>query len=248
MSLSICIAQSQTVSVPLMSRHVGDEWPSLRASSHYRVGERLVLGESNVSTAGGGDLNAAGRVAREMVYRCGFSAKLGPVSLMDREEVYLGRSRCRFCSCDPNLYVIQTSHVIPISHTSELECARTCSMTGSNLNTAAWVSHQTAQGCRISRSSTAMWLAALFTNAWLCSQASRPTHAHQKTCIVVCHRSRAIAPISTDLARIAQSEIEQVPTHFCGAASELHSAPCSAVLCACCRMEFSGSGCRYRDT
>lgn len=56
------------------------------------VGERLVLGEANVSTAGGGDLNSANRVAREMVYRCGFSAKLGPVSLMDREEVYLGRS------------------------------------------------------------------------------------------------------------------------------------------------------------
>ena len=56
-----------------------------------RVGERLVLGDANVSTMGAGDLNAANRCAREMVYRCGFSAKLGPVSLMDQEEVYLGQ-------------------------------------------------------------------------------------------------------------------------------------------------------------
>lgn len=62
-----------------------------------RVGERLVLGDANVSTMGAGDLNAANRCAREMVYRCGFSAKLGPVSLMDQEEVYLGQGdRCGF--------------------------------------------------------------------------------------------------------------------------------------------------------
>ena len=50
-----------------------------------------MLGDANVSTMGAGDLNAANRCAREMVYRCGFSAKLGPVSLMDQEEVYLGQ-------------------------------------------------------------------------------------------------------------------------------------------------------------
>ena len=46
-----------------------------------------MLGEANLSTAGASDLEAANRLAREMVYRCGFSSKLGPVSLMDNEEV-----------------------------------------------------------------------------------------------------------------------------------------------------------------
>lgn len=30
-------------------------------------------------------------IAREMVYRCGFSKRLGPVSLMDNQEVYINR-------------------------------------------------------------------------------------------------------------------------------------------------------------
>ncbi len=53
-----------------------------------------MLGDAHVSTAGSADLDSANVVAREMIYRCGFSSKLGPVSLMDEEEVYLGRSRC----------------------------------------------------------------------------------------------------------------------------------------------------------
>ncbi len=53
------------------------------------------MGEANVTTAGGADLAMANNVAREMVYRCGFSARLGPVALMDSEEVYLNRERTR---------------------------------------------------------------------------------------------------------------------------------------------------------
>ena len=60
-----------------------------------RCGERMVMGEANVTTAGGADLAMANNVAREMVYRCGFSARLGPVALMDSEEVYLNRERTR---------------------------------------------------------------------------------------------------------------------------------------------------------
>ncbi|KAL4452773.1 hypothetical protein ABPG75_008435 [Micractinium tetrahymenae] len=55
-----------------------------------RCAERLVLGEGNVSTAGAADLEHANNIAREMVFRCGFSKRLGPVSLMDNEETYLG--------------------------------------------------------------------------------------------------------------------------------------------------------------
>ena len=58
-----------------------------------RCGERMVMGEENVTTAGGGDLVMANNIAREMVYRCGFSPRIGPVALMDNEEVYLNRER-----------------------------------------------------------------------------------------------------------------------------------------------------------
>ena len=60
-----------------------------------RCAERLVLGDANVSTAGSGDLELANNVAREMVYRCGFGRRTGPVALMDNEEVYLNRQRTR---------------------------------------------------------------------------------------------------------------------------------------------------------
>ena len=60
-----------------------------------RCGERMLMGEENLTTAGGGDLVMANNVAREMVYRCGFSARIGPVALMDNEEVYLNRGRTR---------------------------------------------------------------------------------------------------------------------------------------------------------
>jgi hypothetical protein len=55
----------------------------------------MVVGEANISTAGGTDLAMANNIAREMVYRCGFSKRLGPIALMDTEEVYLNRERSR---------------------------------------------------------------------------------------------------------------------------------------------------------
>ena len=60
-----------------------------------RCAERMVVGEANISTAGGTDLAMANNIAREMVYRCGFSKRLGPIALMDTEEVYLNRERSR---------------------------------------------------------------------------------------------------------------------------------------------------------
>ena len=60
-----------------------------------RCAEQLVLGEANISTAGAADLELANSIAREMVYRCGFGKRTGPVALMDNEEVYLNRSRTR---------------------------------------------------------------------------------------------------------------------------------------------------------
>lgn len=60
-----------------------------------RCAERLSLGEANVSTAGSVDLKAANAIGREMVYRCGFGRRTGPVALMDREEVYLNTRRTR---------------------------------------------------------------------------------------------------------------------------------------------------------
>jgi cell division protease FtsH len=60
-----------------------------------RCAERLILGDANVSTAGASDLELANSVAREMVYRCGFGQRTGPVALMDNEEVYLNRKRTR---------------------------------------------------------------------------------------------------------------------------------------------------------
>lgn len=60
-----------------------------------RCAEHLILGEAHVSTAGAADLELANSVAREMVYRCGFGRRTGPVALMDNEEVYLNKDRTR---------------------------------------------------------------------------------------------------------------------------------------------------------
>ena len=54
-----------------------------------RCAERLLLGDANISTAGAADLNQANAVAKEMIYRCGFSKQLGPVALMDSEDTYV---------------------------------------------------------------------------------------------------------------------------------------------------------------
>lgn len=60
-----------------------------------RCAEQLVLGEANLSTAGATDLEMANSIAREMVYRCGFGRRTGPVALMDNEEVYLNKSKTK---------------------------------------------------------------------------------------------------------------------------------------------------------
>lgn len=60
-----------------------------------RCAEKLVMGEGNVTTAGAQDLALVNSIAREMVYRCGFSRKLGPVSLMDNEDVFINKQQTR---------------------------------------------------------------------------------------------------------------------------------------------------------
>ena len=60
-----------------------------------RCAERLVLGEGSVTTAGAADMELANTIAREMVFRCGFGRRTGPVALMDNEEVYLNRKRTK---------------------------------------------------------------------------------------------------------------------------------------------------------
>ena len=60
-----------------------------------RCAEKLILGDASISTASAGDVEQANNIAREMVYRCGFSRRLGPVALMDTEEVFIGRGRTR---------------------------------------------------------------------------------------------------------------------------------------------------------
>ena len=60
-----------------------------------RCAEKLVMGEGNVTTAGAADLEHVNNIAREMVYRCGFSKRLGPVSLMDNEDVYINKEQSR---------------------------------------------------------------------------------------------------------------------------------------------------------
>lgn len=54
-----------------------------------RCAEKMVMGESSISSAGAPDMETANIIAREMIYRCGFSKKLGPVSLMDSQDYYL---------------------------------------------------------------------------------------------------------------------------------------------------------------
>lgn len=61
----------------------------------HRCAEKLLMGEGNVTTAGASDLENVNHIAREMIYRCGFSKRLGPVSLMDNEEVFINKERTR---------------------------------------------------------------------------------------------------------------------------------------------------------
>lgn len=54
-----------------------------------RCAERMLMGDNYISSAGSPDLEEANIIVREMIFRCGFSKKLGPVSLMDTEEYFL---------------------------------------------------------------------------------------------------------------------------------------------------------------
>jgi ATP-dependent Zn protease len=55
-----------------------------------RVGEMAVLGAANVTTAGAPDLTLANQLARTMVFRCGWSPAVGPVTLEDDRGGMLG--------------------------------------------------------------------------------------------------------------------------------------------------------------
>ena len=69
-----------------------------RPACMYRCAERLVFGEDRVSTSGSDDVLDANYLAREMVYRFGFNKRLGPVALMDDDEV-----SCSGTRVDPKL-------------------------------------------------------------------------------------------------------------------------------------------------
>ncbi|CAG9461153.1 unnamed protein product [Pedinophyceae sp. YPF-701] len=60
-----------------------------------RCAERLLLGDDFMSLRGGGDVEKANIVAREMVFRYGFNKRLGPMILMDNEERYLANDVSR---------------------------------------------------------------------------------------------------------------------------------------------------------
>lgn len=60
-----------------------------------RCAEQLVLGEANLSTNSGADLVFANGIAREMVYRCGFGRRLGPVALQDDDANFLKHGSTR---------------------------------------------------------------------------------------------------------------------------------------------------------
>jgi Peptidase family M41 len=51
-----------------------------------RVAETAVMGAANMTTAGAGDLQQASDVARDMVFKCGWSLSLGPVNLGDDDD------------------------------------------------------------------------------------------------------------------------------------------------------------------
>ncbi|PSC74371.1 ATP-dependent zinc metalloprotease chloroplastic [Micractinium conductrix] len=84
-----------------------------------RCAERLVLGEANVSTAGAADLEGANHIAREMVFRCGFSKRLGPVSLMDNEETYLGNQGRTIADLSTELAMIAYEEVEELVEAAE---------------------------------------------------------------------------------------------------------------------------------
>lgn len=84
-----------------------------------------MLGEGAVSTASAADLQQANNIAREMVYRCGFSKRLGPVALMDTEDVFIGRSRTRtIANIGTELAAIAMADIEEVSACPEMPSAR----------------------------------------------------------------------------------------------------------------------------
>lgn len=76
-----------------------------------RCAERLVLGPSRISVAGSGDIREANSIAQEMVFRCGFSKRLGPVSLWEESESYLGQGSHSIANIGPSLSRIALADV-----------------------------------------------------------------------------------------------------------------------------------------
>lgn len=88
-----------------------------------RCAEKLILGEGNVTTAGASDLEHVNSIAREMVYRCGFSKRLGPVALMDNEEVYINKEQSRsIANIGTELAAIALTEVEEVQPLAALAC------------------------------------------------------------------------------------------------------------------------------
>lgn len=60
-----------------------------------RVAEQAVMGAANMTTAGANDLRSANALAREMIFRCGWSKRLGPINITDESIDYLAASTTR---------------------------------------------------------------------------------------------------------------------------------------------------------
>jgi len=81
------------------------------------------LGEGNVTTAGASDLEHVNSIAREMIYRCGFSKRLGPVALMDNEEVYINKEQSRsIANIGTELAAIALTEVEEVQSLPPLAC------------------------------------------------------------------------------------------------------------------------------
>ena len=81
------------------SRH----WQCLNLRCYCRAAEKLVLGESNVSTAGVQDIEQANLIAYEMILKYGFSKRLGPLALMVGTTGYLGENSQSISDMGPDL-------------------------------------------------------------------------------------------------------------------------------------------------
>lgn len=68
-----------------------------------RVAEVAVMGAANMTTAGAGDIEQASDLARDMVFKCGWSLNLGPVNLGDDDDVDMlgGETETRLADISP---------------------------------------------------------------------------------------------------------------------------------------------------